>query len=282
MKNDWLVITVKANPLILEELSELIFNIGSEGVEEKETSFDVYFNIKNWDSKKKEAFIKILEKKDISTKDILYSSIRSQNWNENWKENFKPFRLGSKIIIQPDWEKYQARKDEKVITIAPKMAFGTGHHETTKLILKQMEAEIITAATVLDAGTGSGILAIYAALCGAKKVVAFDFDPEAIANAVENCDLNNVSDKIDLLCTDINGIRPEPYNFIIANINKNVLLDSAESFRKYATESTTLILSGLLHSDKEEIKTNYESNGWIFKKSDQLGEWISLQFVYSN
>ncbi len=281
MNHNWIEITVKTSSAILEEISDKLFEMGCSGVEENNNFFKIYFADSTWTKQLKQQFFDFFESRQIQSADIYCKVIKTENWNENWKKNFRTFHLGQNIVIQPDWESFHAQKNEKVITIAPKMAFGTGHHETTQLILKHLEKEIKPGISILDAGTGSGILAIYVALCDAGKIVAFDNDQQAIENARENAALNGVSDKINLHCATLQEIKKEPFDLISANINKNILLDLAPDFYKYANIGTKLILSGLLNSDKEKIKECYENNSWIYEKSDQLNEWISLQFVYS-
>jgi len=274
----WIEINIAVSPIILEELSFAFFNMGCEGINENEENFTLYFSKDLWDDSKKNELNSILAKKEISASKISYSSLKAENWNENWKENFKTFRVGENIIVKPDWESYQAKTDEHVVTIIPKMAFGTGHHETTQLILKQLEGIIKPGMSVLDAGTGTAILAIYCALMGAEKITAFDTDPIAIDNAQENTSLNNVADKIDLQCASLGDIKSENYDLIIANINRNVLLELAASFTRYAKEGTFLVLSGLLHTDEETILKLYNKEGWQLQSSDALGEWIALNF----
>jgi len=161
------------------------------------------------------------------------------------------------------------------------MAFGTGHHETTQLILDLMEDLIVPEMAVLDAGTGSAILAIYAALKGAN-VIAFDNDPDAIENGEENCGLNSVSSNINLFCTDLSGIKTEIYDLIIANINRNVLLDLATPFLDYSASGKLLLLSGLLESDRETILKKYNHAGWELQKGKQKGEWVALLMKNGN
>lgn len=281
MNNNWIEIIVENPPYILEEISSFLFEMGCSGIEEGDKSFKIYFAENDWNDQLKERLIHLCVNKNIPELNISLNIIKTENWNENWKENFKVFHLGENIIIQPDWANYQSKKNEYVITIAPKMAFGTGHHETTQLILKRLEKEMKAGLSVLDAGTGSGILAIYCALLKASKIVAFDNDPVAIENATENLALNGVLDKINLLSANLYDIKEEQFDLIIANINKNILIEFSSHFANYANSGTKLILSGLLDTDKKEIIECYEKNKWIHKNCDQLNEWISLQFVYS-
>lgn len=278
---DWLKIIIRENPTILEELSTRFFDMGCQGIEEGDDQFILYFHSFVMNDAFKLEINNILDQNNIKQEKLSYDFLKNENWNEKWKDYFKTFRVGKNIIIKPDWEIYQAGADEKVITITPKMAFGTGHHETTQLILKQLEEIIKPGMSVLDAGTGSAILAIYAALIGSKKITAFDIDPVAIENAYENIQLNNVTEKITLQCGSLNAIAQEKYDVIIANINRNVLIEIAPEFKNYATENTILVLSGLLIADREIILKAYATNNWKLLKSDIQGEWLSLNFVYS-
>ena len=274
-KDNWIGVYIKYPPAILEELSAYFFAMGCQGINELEYSFQLFFYEKDFTDSVKEQLFTLLNSKGIDVQ-IVFNKIEPENWNENWKENFKTFRVGKKIIVIPDWETYEAAKDETVITIAPKMAFGTGHHETTQLILDLMEDLITPGMSVLDAGTGSAILAIYAALSGAGTTDAFDNDPDAIENAEENCELNGVSSKINLYCDDLSGIEKKEYDLIIANINRNVLLNLAAPFLDYSTKGNNLILSGLLQTDYDDILKKYSEVGWQLQKSKQQGEWMAL------
>ncbi len=274
-KNSWIGIYIKYPPAILEELSAYFFAMGCQGINELESSFQLFFYEEDFTDSTREKLFSLLNSKGIDVQ-IVFNKIEAENWNESWKENFKIFQVGQKIIVKPDWENYTAKKNETVITIAPKMAFGTGHHETTQLILELMENRINPGMSVLDAGTGSAILAIYAALKGAGTIVAFDNDPDAIENAAENCALNAVSSKINLHCNDLSMITKKEYDLIVANINRNILLQLATPFLDYIIPGGLLILSGLLTTDFDDILKKYNEAGWHLLKSKQKGEWMAI------
>ena len=282
IQNNWIGISVKYSPAILEELSVQIFALGCQGINELSGSFELYFSVTDFNDSVKKQLLDLLKSKKIDENDIVFTTIEPENWNENWKENFKIFRVGQKIIVKPDWENYKNTKNETIITIAPKMAFGTGHHETTQLILALMENLIKPGMSLLDAGTGSAILAIYGALKGAETIVAFDNDPDAIENAEENCLLNGVSSKIDLYCDDLSGIIKKDYDLITANINRNILLQLAAPFLSYSAPGNLLVLSGLLETDYDDVLKKYNEAGWRLEKSKQQGEWMALLFKNRN
>jgi ribosomal protein L11 methyltransferase len=277
--SNWIEIIVKAEPLLLEELSASFFEIGCQGINENEKSFTLYFENKQWNDHKKAEVTGILAQKNIPAADISFNTIEEENWIEKWKENFKIFRVGKNIIVQPDWENYQAQADEQVVTIIPKMAFGTGHHETTQLILKQLEKTLHAGMSVLDAGCGTAILSIYAALKGAERIVAFDIDPVAIENARENVLLNKAGDKIELKCSTLQEIDSAPFDLIVANINRDILLELATAYVNYSRPGTLLILSGLLDIDGDVILKKYKEAGWQEVDRDHQGEWLCLNLI---
>ncbi|MCB9058782.1 MAG: 50S ribosomal protein L11 methyltransferase [Calditrichae bacterium] len=275
-QNAWVKIRVNANPNLLEVLSPVFFELGCQGINELSDHFQLFFEQKDWTSDKKQQLLAILETYVVDgPAELKVEDVPSEDWTENWKKNFKPFRLGDKILIQPDWENLVPGEGETVITIAPKMAFGTGHHETTKLILQMLEKVVHPGMSVLDAGTGSAILAIYAAIKGANPVMAFDNDPLAIENALENCTLNNVT-HVKAVCAELKDIKAEPYDLIVANINRNVLLDLAGPLKAYSKKTGWLILSGLLVTDREDILGKYRTQGWELLKEEMMGEWMAL------
>ena len=278
MDTNWVEVKVAMNPALLESCSPAFFNLGCQGINELDDEIVLYFDEADWNAQKPAAIETIVkqvsENNEIS--DMAVNHFPAENWNEKWKENFRTFHLGKKIVIRPEWEQYDAAEDEQALIINPKMAFGTGHHETTRLILEQLEDMDLAGKTILDAGTGSAILGIYTALKGAKNVMAFDHDPVAIDNALENAALNGVTAQMDIRCCGLSDVPINPYDLILANINRNVLLALSRDFTNYTHSGTVLILSGLLETDVKDIRPVYEKAGWHFVSGTGLGEWMCL------
>jgi ribosomal protein L11 methyltransferase len=276
----WIEINIKLSSEILENCSGFFFDLGADGLEEKEDGFNVYFSAEKWNKTVQsqiETWISgsgFAESNASETMSI--KKMAEENWMENWKHNFKSFKLTENIVIKPDWEERNKNSNETVITIAPKMAFGTGHHETTQLLLEQMEGEDFIDKRVLDAGCGSGILAIYAAYKKAELITAFDFDPIAIENLKENITLNDFQNNIEYFIGEIDHIRYEKYDYILANINKNVLMSSAAKFRKRLANNGKLFLSGLLNTDFENIREQYRNENWSIRSKHKKNEWIAI------
>ena len=279
----WVEAHIKIDPGLADTVSNDIFNLGAEGFEEVGDGLKIYFTEDLWNPSLRQSLIDIISKFDPEFKDsrIHLKPVPFQNWNESWKENFQLFHLANKIIIKPDWDDYNAKDDEIVITISPKMAFGTGHHETTQLVLLALQKYIKQGHSLLDAGTGSGILSILAAKLGANNITAFDNDPIAIENARENFNLNKIKNAYHLFCGTLENVKKNEYDIIVANIDRNVLLKFPEKLIPYIKPGGTLILSGLLSRDEDKILTAYEEFDWQVIEKDQKGSWIVLTLTHS-
>ncbi len=275
---NWLKITLKTDPVILESISAGLFELGCEGIEEGTSECRLYFAGSIKSDQLLQAILDLLSPFDpeFSAEKLDMTVIPNQNWNEEWKKGFQPFHVTPHLIIQPDWEDIRPAAGETVITIAPKMAFGTGHHETTRLILRLMGNCLKPGDRVLDLGTGSGILAIYAKKKGAAEVLGVDTDPLAIDNFEENVKLNKLSGGITGRIGDIEAGGMQTFHLIMANINRNVLLEIPVKLKSLATENATLILSGILISDLECIREAYGQAGWKTVQEARENEWVAL------
>ena len=206
------------------------------------------------------------------------TSIEEKNWNEEWEKTINVIEVNDKIVIKPTFRNYTSKPGQLVITIDPKMSFGTGEHETTKLVLNLLDKYIDERMRILDVGSGTGVLSIAASLLGAKHVLGIDNDEWCLENGLENVGLNNVNDKVDIKLTEINGVEEEPFDLILANINKHILIDIADEIYQLTNRSGKIILSGLLVEDKTDIVGLYTSKGFSLVEEKILGEWIALVF----
>jgi ribosomal protein L11 methyltransferase len=213
---------------------------------------------------------------------IGFTAIADQDWHRKWKASFKPFRLSKNIVVKPSWETYTTAGAEKVIEIDPGMAFGTGLHASTRLATELME-EHLTALpsppkTVLDVGTGTGILAIGAALLGCKKITAIDNDPEAITAARDNIKSNDLHNAVNADITALADLEG-PYELILANIIHNTLVEMAPTLSSLLTHNGVLILAGILSgSQADNINSIYNEQGLTSLASRESGEWTALSF----
>lgn len=218
------------------------------------------------------------QKLSVSITSIEVVHVPDQNWNAVWESSFKPIRIGDICIRATFHESNDECKEE--IVIAPKMAFGTGHHETTYMMIEKMSQLDVTDKTVLDYGCGTGILSIFAAKRNARFVQGIDIQPEAIENSREHVLLNMVDDaRLSFFQGDLDILEDEVrYDIILANINRKVLLEKSEHLYMLLSNEGELCISGILKKDEHIVTDIYRKAG--FKNTDKKykGEWCLLCF----
>jgi len=222
------------------------------------------------------ALVKLKNEKLIESFRMEKEILEDKNWNELWEKSREVIRVSDRIIIKPTFKEYSAKPDEIVLTIDPKMSFGTGEHQTTKLILRLLEKIVKPGMKVLDVGSGTGILAIASVKLGASRAVAVDFDEICLENCKENCVLNGVVNSVQILTGEIDDVIEKDFDLILANIQKNVLLEIADKIKSKLKSSGIVILSGLLESDKDAIEKKYHLLGFKTKFVETSDEWIAI------
>jgi len=225
------------------------------------------------------SLMKLKNKKLIESFRIEKEILEDKNWNEIWEKSREVIRVSDRIIIKPTFKEYHAKQNEIVLTIDPKMSFGTGEHQTTKLILRLLEKYIKPGMRVLDVGSGTGILAIASVKLGASKAVAVDFDELCLENCNENCELNEVSDLVEIITGEIDDVKENNFDLVLANIQKNVLLDIADKIKSKLKTGGVVILSGLLEIDKEAIEEKYQSLGFRTEHIEKMDEWLAVSLM---
>lgn len=210
--------------------------------------------------------------------DLTYTSrfIPDTNWNAAWEASFRPVRVGDFCMIRAEFHDPAGAVTHDIV-ITPKMSFGTGHHATTYLMIRQMESLNFQDKRVLDFGTGTGILAILAEKCGASGVVAIDVDPWSIENATENLARNRCS-RVRLHLSDHPG-GEGPFDLILANITRNVLLENLEILTQQLRPGGVLIISGLLEADESAFLTAAAEQGLRGHNLLKQNGWICLKFL---
>ena len=209
--------------------------------------------------------------------DIKTETIKDQNWNEEWEKNyFKPLVIGSECVIRaPFHTNFPTAKYE--IIIEPNMAFGTGNHETTELIIESILENSFEGKTILDMGCGTGILGILASMKGAAHITAIDIDEWSYKGTIENAKLNNIKN-IDIKLGDANLLGAQKYDLIFANIHKNILLNDMETYVKNLLPGGILIMSGFYTEDIPVIKTKAESLGLTDIGYQSKNNWVAHTF----
>lgn len=229
-------------------------------------------------------FIAGLGTSDIKLEEI--TTYQNKDWNEQWEAGIEPLRVSRELVIAPSWRLFEATtmNSKYLIMIDPKMSFGTGHHETTRLCLQMIEHHDCTGENVLDLGSGTGVLAMYAMMRGAKHALAIDTDEWAFENAKENCERNKFgTDRIELRHGDLATVTTadERFALILANIHRNVLLAIPDQIAAHQEGGGTLMLSGILEYDADEIVTTYQQHGYRLEERLQENEWVCLRFTFT-
>lgn len=259
---------------IIDILIAELNDIGYESYDETDEGLNAYILEKFFDLNK----VKQLQVNQIPhTKiDYSYEIIKTQNWNEVWEKNFEPIIVEDQCLIRAPFHKDTPDTTYEIV-IEPKMSFGTGHHETTYLMLKTMLKLDFQDKIVLDMGCGTGVLAILASLKGAKEITAIDIDEWAYHNTLENITKNRCSN-IKVMQGDASLLQKQKFDIIVANINRNILLDDIRHYSKVLKKGGTLLLSGLYDKDLSMIKTEALENNIEYMSHFEKHNWVAAQF----
>lgn len=248
------------------------------GIEERFDELVMTVESCNWNDEIRASLLATLKQIDDSIFIIREETIEEINWNEEWEKNVKPVIVNDNIVITPNWKQDEVDAKYKLL-INPKMSFGTGDHQTTRLVCRLIEKVNIPGKYWIDAGTGTGVLAILAAKMGASHVFAFDNNMWSIENAKENFRMNDVEDKIELAELDIEESTLPKADFIAANLFLNLVVPSLPVFHKSLSESKgELLISGILKYHLEDILEGAKANNFEHIETIYEDEWIALHF----
>lgn len=206
-----------------------------------------------------------------------FRTVSEKDWANEWKQYFHVTHIGEKLVIKPSWEEYIAKEDEKVITIDPGMAFGTGTHHTTCMCMERLEQVIRSDADVFDVGTGSGILAIAAAKMGAKSVVAVDIDATAVRVAKENIEDNGLSDYISVKEGDLLHGTDGKADIIIANIIADIIIILLPDIPVKLNKGGVFLASGIIETREQDVAAAAAKVGMKVDLVERKGGWVVMQ-----
>ncbi|MGC8594909.1 MAG: 50S ribosomal protein L11 methyltransferase [Candidatus Kryptoniota bacterium] len=276
MKEEYIKLTIQTDRPVNELIIGFLSGASAAGFVEEFEKVECYFNKERWTDEIEMLIIKFLDQ--LKSEGLVNSftwnieDVKNIDWNGQWESSIEPVEVTPNVAIKPSWKNYNGNAGI-VVEIDPKMSFGTGHHETTRMMIQMIEKYIKKGSTVLDVGTGTGVLAIVAARLGAKKVVGLDTDEWSIENARENVLKNGVADVVNIVRGEISFISSSVFDMVLANLNRNTLLNIAAGINEALAKNGLLIISGVLTLDEGSVVSCYEETGLRFIESHHEGDW---------
>lgn len=213
---------------------------------------------------------------DLGSLELSFGDIAEEDWSNAWRKYYHPQQIGKRLVVCPVWEQVELTEDQVQVTLDPGLAFGTGSHETTRLCMTLLEEVVKGDETVLDIGTGSGILAITALKLGAASAVGVDIDPVAVKIAGENAELNGVEEQCRYLCGDLVEKVDGKYDIICANIVADVIIRLSETVQQFMHGQTKLIVSGIIDTRADEVMEALIASGLQVLKRLEDNGWCSI------
>ncbi len=300
MDKYWIEFSFPVPASEMDLVSDLLYGIGCIGVNVEERKLDTfvvpnpdedlpatfmaraYFEVGEKRSACKEKIIETLRPllPGFAAEAIRSRKVFQEDWAEGWKQHFTALRFGPRLVVKPTWEEWQKQELEAIVSLDPGMAFGTGSHETTRLCLQALADRFEQKPapdTVLDVGTGSGILAIAAAVLGASQVLGCEIDEESCRVARENVEMNNVAGTVtvtDQLLETIDGV----YDLVIANILAEENVRLADQLVTRLSKNGVLILSGILKEKEQYVREGFSSLGLLGPDVKYEGDWCCISY----
>ncbi len=246
------------------------------GFLEEDLWWEVYFEEEHWPAVEA-SFLRRLEEEGLTAAYEL-ETIEQQNWNQEWEDSIQPIKVSDRFLITPSWHPVAGEEGMTVLVIDPKMSFGTGYHATTRLMLRLMEGLLHDGDRVLDVGTGTGVLAIAAVLCGAREADGVDTDEWSYDNALENAQRNGVAEQCRFVLGSIEQAAGE-YDLILSNITKIDNLQLLPTFLGHLTPGGRVILSGFYAQDAVDLRAALETLGLRVLHERSEEEWCAVSAI---
>ncbi len=280
-KKQWIEVAVTSPTPYQDLLIGQLALLGFEGFLQEDSSFCCYVPVAAWKKGMETKLHALLGNFGKEFNGMHFSTttktINEKNWNEDWEKSIGIVEATSRIVIKPSWKKLRKRDKGKIVLhIDPKMAFGTGHHETTRLSLVLLEEYVRSGAEVLDFGSGTGILAIAAVKLGAASALAIDNDPWAVENALENIARNRVPRKVKAVEGDGRKLPKRAFDLIVANIDLPTITKTLARLVKKLRPLGTLIVSGLLTTDLTNFLNLISHQGVVPLEMLNENEWVAV------
>lgn len=274
---DWIDVRILSCPDAGEFLG-LLDDPDVGGVWEDGEALHLYWPSLQWSSERLDRVqlaLRRLHGEGRPLPEIVIDSLPHQDWNRQWAESVKPLRIGRRIVVRPSWEAVEAQADHIEIVLDPKQAFGTGHHATTRMLLEWLETLVLDGATVLDVGTGSGILAMVALRLGATRAVGLDHDPVAVECAQDYARENRFGEELTLSCGTL--APGERFDLVLANLDAATLTGLSDGLA--AATGRRLLVSGVLVDQRREIAEAFACAGLYQGEVRELDGWTAMEFL---
>jgi ribosomal protein L11 methyltransferase len=251
-------------------------DIGFDTFEESDSKLNAFIVESEFDQNKLDEVLKDFETDFKSNYDI--HKIKSENWNEEWEKNFTPLIINDDCYVRATFHDQQPQYKYEIV-IDPKMAFGTGHHQTTTMMMRYILDADVKDKVILDMGAGTGILGILASKRGAKEIVAIDNDDVCYRSAIENATLNEINN-LTSLCGSKEMIPAQDFDVILANINRNILLDQISHYAAVLKPGGSIYFSGFYENpDLDMIKEHCAKFNLNYTDHQKMNDWVAAKFV---
>ena len=277
--SDWVDVQIRSR-LDAGELLGLLDDPSVQGAWQDEGMIHLYWPSRSWSPDHLVRLRQILLQMAVTGQpapEMFVQSIPNQDWNKRWTQSVKPLWIGRRIVIRPSWETVALQIGQIEIVLDPKQAFGTGHHATTRMLVEWLEETIQGGETVLDVGTGSGLLAMVALRLGAASAIGIDNDPIAIDCAKEYARENRFGTELALECATLDG--DVAFDLVVANLDRQTLLQLAE--RLAASTGRRILVSGLLLDQRREIVEAFARVNLYPEHQREVAGWLAIEFSHA-
>jgi ribosomal protein L11 methyltransferase len=272
-----ILLSVPNDDSLRETLAYQLHQLGFEGVMEDQDGVHAYILRDRWGDSIQSSMQAVWN--THSPHSVAISSIteiKNQNWNLQWEESIQPIAVTERIVITPSWHPLPDQKQKTVLIIDPKMSFGTGYHESTRLVIRLLEQYLIANSTVLDVGTGTGILAIAAVKLGARFAIGVDVDEWSYVNGRENVERNELVKHVDIRHGSLDVVQEREFNMILANITRNAIIELLPAMLEKLQKDGLLLLSGLMADDRTAMEKMLQLHRCTVLSVINENEWIGI------